>query len=83
MSEGGEQIRVRPTRLDDLPQIVSLSGRVYPGSPPWREEQLASHLGVFPEGQLVAVDAQDRVVGTAASLVVVWDDYDMQTSWRD
>jgi GNAT superfamily N-acetyltransferase len=39
---------------------------------------------VFPEGQLVAVDAAtERIVGMAASLVVLWDDYAIEGSWRD
>jgi GNAT superfamily N-acetyltransferase len=38
----------------------------------------------FPAGQLVAVDLDaGRVVGMAASLIVTWDDYDVQASWRD
>lgn len=39
---------------------------------------------MFPEGQFVAVDrASGRVVGMSASLIVRWDDYDMETNWRD
>jgi GNAT superfamily N-acetyltransferase len=37
---------------------------------------------VFPEGQFVATDG-DRIVGMAASLIVLWDDYDFEASWRD
>jgi GNAT superfamily N-acetyltransferase len=78
------RLSTRPTRLADVPAIVELCRAVYPESPPWRREQLESHLQVFPEGQLVAVDAAtDRVVGMASSLVVLWDDYSIETSWRD
>jgi GNAT superfamily N-acetyltransferase len=39
---------------------------------------------VFPEGQLVAVDAfTGQIVGMAASLIVSWNDYDLKSSWRD
>jgi GNAT superfamily N-acetyltransferase len=62
--------------------VIALTRQVYPATPPWTHAQLASHLSVFPEGQLVAV-AGDRVVGMAASLIVYWDDYDFGTSWRD
>jgi len=55
---------------------------IYPGSPSWTSAQLASHLEVFPEGQLVA-EVDGRIVGMAASLIVLWDDYSMDTSWRD
>ncbi|MGA7990705.1 MAG: GNAT family N-acetyltransferase [Thermoanaerobaculia bacterium] len=68
----------------DIPGIIELCQRVYPHSAPWTAEQLTSHLRVFPEGQLVAVDdATDRIVGMAASLIVYWDDYDLMASWRD
>ena len=63
---------------------MKLTSRVYPGAPCWTPEQLASHNAVFPEGQIVAVRASDNaVVGIAASLIVWWDDYDIDTSWRD
>jgi ribosomal protein S18 acetylase RimI-like enzyme len=81
-----ELARVRPTRREDFPAIIALCRRVYPTSPPWTAEQLASHLSVFPEGQLVAVvDDEDgeRVVGMAASLIVLWDDYDHDQNWRE
>ncbi|HSG00311.1 MAG TPA: GNAT family N-acetyltransferase [Vicinamibacterales bacterium] len=78
------QIEVRNTTAADFPQIAELSRRIYPDNPPWKESQLASHLQVFPEGQLVAVDrGTGQVVGMAASLIVLWDDYDAGTSWRD
>jgi GNAT superfamily N-acetyltransferase len=76
-------IAVRGTRRDDIPEIIELCKAVYPGAQPWREEQLASHLDVFPEGQFVAVATGGAVVGMAASLIVRWDDYEMSSSWRD
>jgi GNAT superfamily N-acetyltransferase len=74
---------VRTTRAEDFPGIIDLSRLVYPASPSWSAAQLAAHLGVFPEGQFVAVEPGGRVVGMAASLIVQWDDYDPQASWRD
>lgn len=76
--------RVRPTRSSDFPAIVAITRRVYPDSPPWTEPQLASHLALFPDGQLVAEDSDTgRVIGMAASLIVLWDDYHSAGSWRD
>jgi ribosomal protein S18 acetylase RimI-like enzyme len=84
MSLVRHKVEVRNTTAADIPQVIELSRMVYPASPPWSQEQLASHLGVFPEGQFVAVDRESRqVVGMAASLIVLWDDYDMQASWRE
>jgi GNAT superfamily N-acetyltransferase len=78
------EIEVRHTEERDFAQIIQMCREVYPGSASWSEEQLASHLAVFPEGQLVALQRRDqRVVGMASSLIVSWDDYDAFDSWRD
>lgn len=76
-------VRVRQAGSEDIPGIISMCEKVYPGSPPWTGAQLRSHHDVFPEGQLVAVTDQEEVVGSASSLIVMWDDYAMTTSWRD
>ncbi len=78
------KVVVRNTRPEDFEQIIKMTREVYRDSPSWTVEQLASHLEVFPEGQLVAVEeGTGRVLGMAASLIVLWDDYDMTASWRD
>ncbi len=82
-SPSTSKVRVRPTRASDFGQIEVLCRAVYPSSPPWTSTQLSSHLATFPEGQFVALDDGGRVVGMAASLVVLWDDYDAMGSWRD
>jgi GNAT superfamily N-acetyltransferase len=84
MNVAHPQIIVRNTRPEDFPGIIEMTHEVYPGSVPWSPTQLESHLEVFPEGQFVAVEAESqRVVGMAASLIILWDDYDMKASWRD
>lgn len=75
-------IRVRNTTEADFDGIIALTRRVYPGVEPWSPAQLRSHLTIFPEGQFVAVDG-DEVVGMAASLVVLWDNFDFAMNWRD
>lgn len=78
------QIIVRNTRVYDFTGIQELCRRVYPDSPVWTNEQLASHLKVFPEGQLVAVDQMTgQIVGMASSLIVNWDEYELSGTWRD
>ena len=72
---------IRRTRPADFDAIVAISRRIYPRDR-WRRDELASHLEIFPEGQLVAV-GDDRVLGMAASLVLSWDDYDYDESWHD
>ncbi len=84
MSHLAPTVAVRPTHPGDFPAIMELCGAVYPGAPGWSREQLASHLAVFPDGQLVAIEEPGgAVVGMAASLIVLWDDYAITTSWRD
>jgi GNAT superfamily N-acetyltransferase len=84
VSDRPAPITVRHTRTEDFPGIIALTRAVYPMSQPWNVNQLASHLRVFPEGQLVAVvEPTNEVVGMAASLILVWDDYQSHESWRD
>jgi GNAT superfamily N-acetyltransferase len=88
MSRDGNHLRVRRTRPEDFDAIIEICRRVYPDVRPWEPDQLASHLAVFPEGQFAAVgeDADgggERVLGMAASLVISWDDYEVDANWRD
>lgn len=78
------EVIVRNTRPENFDAIIAMTQEVYHASPAWSVAQLTSHLEIFPEGQFVAVEKnRPRVVGMAASLIVLWDDYDMTTSWRD
>lgn len=70
------KIVVRTARPADFESIIQMCQAVYPESPPWRIDQLESHLKVFPEGQFVAVEEDtQRVMGMASSLIIHWDDY--------
>lgn len=81
---GRQDFVVRALRPSDFRAVVELCRKVYPDSPPWTERQLESHLRVFPEGQLVALRAtDDAIVGYAASLIIRWDDYAIEGTWRD
>jgi GNAT superfamily N-acetyltransferase len=81
---GSIPVEVRGMRPEDFAGVRALSAMVYPGTPSWSEVQLASHLRVFPEGQLVAVHGESgAIVGMAASLIVLWDDYGLGSNWRD
>ncbi len=78
-----EIYRVRQVRPKDFISIIKLTKKVYPQTIPWSQDQLASHLKIFPEGQLVVVNSKDKVVGYAASLIVDWNDYEFEDNWRD
>jgi predicted amidohydrolase/GNAT superfamily N-acetyltransferase len=84
ISDTSMRVIVRQTRPSDFDAIISLSKRVYPQSPAWNIAQLQSHIEVFPEGQLVAIDPDTgELAGMAASLVLRWDDYDVSGNWKD
>lgn len=78
-----DPVVVRETRPGDFDAIVELTRSVYTGSLPWTLDQLESHHRIFPEGQFVALDPDSgRLVGMAASLIILWDDYEPQGTWR-
>jgi GNAT superfamily N-acetyltransferase len=84
MSEDASAFFVRNTTADDFSGIIEMCGEVYPAAPSWTVELLRSHRAVFREGQFVALERETgQVVGMAASLIVLWDDYHMEASWRD
>jgi predicted amidohydrolase/GNAT superfamily N-acetyltransferase len=67
----------------DIPAVIALQKRVFPSMPGWNESSLQSHLSIFPEGQWVAVDDAGRLVGSASSLIIDWDDYAESAKWWD
>ncbi|MGA3370473.1 MAG: GNAT family N-acetyltransferase [Terracidiphilus sp.] len=75
------QYKVRQMTLDDVPAVIELQMRAFPGLPPWRVDQLEGHLEIFPEGQLVVSDATGRIFGSASSLLIDWDDYAESANW--
>jgi predicted amidohydrolase/ribosomal protein S18 acetylase RimI-like enzyme len=72
---------VRQMTLDDVPEVIELMERAFPGKPPWGPELLVRHLEIFPEGQLVAVDDAGSILGSASSLIIDWDDYAESANW--
>ncbi len=75
---------IRQLAPGDFDGVATLAKRIYPDAAPWSHEQLASHLRIFPDGQFAVIDdATMQLVGYAATLIVFWDDYEMDTNWRD
>jgi predicted amidohydrolase/GNAT superfamily N-acetyltransferase len=81
MSPVPPHISVKQMTIDDVPAVVELQRRVFPGMPIWTAEELKHHLTIFPEGQLVATDETGRVLGSASSLIIDWDDYAESAKW--
>jgi hypothetical protein len=80
-AESKRRVTVRQMMLDDIPEVVRIQKRVYTSMAPWSAEYLAQHLALFPEGQIVAVDDSGRIVGSASSLIIDWDDYAESANW--
>jgi GNAT superfamily N-acetyltransferase len=78
---GSGPVRVRNAKVEDYAAIRALQRMSHAGVPGWSLKQFESHRNAFPEGQLVAV-ADGEVVGAASSLVVQWDDYALDHTWR-
>lgn len=77
-----KKLLVRPTHSTDIDALLKLQADVYPTIEPWKRDQLAHQLEVFPEGQLVAV-LGERLVGCASSLVILWDEWAEEHSWKE
>jgi GNAT superfamily N-acetyltransferase len=81
MSLKTQRITIREMMPDDIPEVVKLQHGVYPDMAIWSAEHLTHHLSVFPEGQLVARDENGRLLGSASSLIIDWDDYAESAKW--
>jgi predicted amidohydrolase/ribosomal protein S18 acetylase RimI-like enzyme len=64
---------IRPATPADIPALVALNHLAYPelvaDNVVWSDDQLRSHLHVFPDGQIVA-EADGRILGAVSSLIV-------------
>jgi len=77
-------VEVRPSTPADFDAVIEMCRLHYPDEVPWDRRYLQMHLDRFPEGQLVAVDSgSGRVVGSAATLIIRWGDYDLNHTWQE
>ena len=64
---------IRNVVESDITGMIALHRRCFPAmmdsDEAWREDQLLSHLEVFPEGQVV-LEVEGQVVAVASSLIV-------------
>ena len=75
------QLKIRETRPEDFPAIRELQNAAYPAIAPWTDDHLASQLAYFTQGQIVA-EQNGRVIGASASLIVPWDEYGVNHTWK-
>jgi len=77
------KVLIRHTHERDIPELIALQKASYPPEmPPWSRTKFEDQLEVFPQGQIVAV-MDDRLVGCASSLIVLWDDWHETHTWRE
>src|SRR5919112_6328207 len=80
-------VTVRNTTKDDISDIVTLQKDSFPllakSGNIWHEEELLSHLNVFPEGQFVAVEPDGTVVGSASTLIVALESEYADHTWKE
>jgi GNAT superfamily N-acetyltransferase len=75
-------LTVRNTRETDIPALIDLQRRVYPTIAPWTESRVRQQLDVFPQGQFLALYGE-RVVGCASSMVIRWDEWSTEHTWKE
>ncbi len=81
MTTENTHISIRAMTPSDIPAVVDLESRVFQAQLSWSAEEVQKHLAIFPEGQLVAVDSIGRILGSASSLIIDWDDYAESAKW--
>ena len=79
---GDGHLRVRQARLEDYAAIRALQREAAPHLPGSSLKQLESQRLAFAEGQLVVL-GPDRIVGSASTLIVDWNDHAQAPSWRE
>jgi ribosomal protein S18 acetylase RimI-like enzyme len=77
---------IRNTHPEDIHKIIDLQKESFPylaryGNI-WHPEELESHLRIFPQGQFVAVEPDDMVVGSASTLIVSLNSEYAEHTWK-
>lgn len=76
------RIVIRSTAPEHFASVAEIASLIYPDITPWNDDYLKSHLAVFPQGQLVAVEqGSGLVVGVCSGLVIDWDRQPDTSSW--
>lgn len=74
-------IIIRQMTKVDVPSVAEFQARAAAPMRGWDAKHLAMHVEIFPEGQLIAVDEQGKIVGSSSALIIDWDDYAESADW--
>jgi GNAT superfamily N-acetyltransferase len=72
----------RLAEKSDFDEIIKLSKICFPDTEPWTYEMLESQFKNFPDGMQV-IEYEGEIVGSATSLIVSWDEYDDDHTWKE
>ncbi|MFD2670608.1 GNAT family N-acetyltransferase [Marinicrinis sediminis] len=82
ISQFEKKMVIRTIQAEDIDDILALQQICFPGMVPWKREHLLSHIDIFPEGQF-CVEYDGKIIGSCASLIVNFDEYDDHHTWDD
>ena len=72
----------RNAEKGDFDEIIALSKICFPDNDPWKYDMLESQYNLFPEGMQI-ITFEGKIVGSATSLMVSWDEYDDDHAWKE
>ena len=80
-------VRIRNTQKEDIHKIIELQKESFPllakyGNI-WHEEEIQSHLKIFPDGQFVAEEPDGTIVGSASTLIVSLNPEYADHTWKE
>jgi len=80
-------VKIRNTKKEDIHKIIELQKESFPllakyGNI-WREEEIQSHLKIFPDGQFVAEEPDGTIVGSASTLIVSLNPEYADHTWKE
>ena len=80
-------VKIRNTKKEDIHKIIELQKESFPllakyGNI-WHEEEIQSHLNIFPDGQFVAEEPDGTIVGSASTLIVSLNPEYADHTWKE
>ena len=82
MTNSPSNISSRPLQWKDYDAVISLQEKSFPGMKVWTRAQFRSLLNRFSEGQ-IGIFYDDKLIGSASSLIVDIDEYAEDHSWEE
>lgn len=74
LDELQKMIVTRPVRSADIPKLIELEKKCFPGMKTWQPEQIESQRKHFPEGQM-CIEYNGKIIGSSACLIIDFDEY--------